>query len=122
MKTITKNTLVIAALLSAMVASAGNFGGKSKAKNEVEKNILKLRKDPTFKKKGDKILMNLLNLSEGKVILMVVDDQGRELFKDVIEGELIVEKSFNFRNAYDGEYTIVVVDYNGTYETTFNKK
>ncbi|NKI33456.1 hypothetical protein [Croceivirga thetidis] len=122
MRKIAKNTLVLATLFGAMVASANDFGGKAKAKSEVEKNLLTIESDPTFKKKGDKVLMNLLNLSQGKVILKVVDSEGRELFKEVIDGDLIVEKAFNFNNAFDDEYTIIVVDHNGTYKTTVKKK
>lgn len=118
MKTIVRNTLVLATLLTAMVAQANNFGGKAKAQNEVEKNIVDIKVDPTFKRKGNMLMMNLLNLSEGKVILKVIDSEGRMLFNEEVEGKVVVEKAFNFVNAKRDTYTIIVVDRNGTYTET----
>ena len=115
MKTIARKTMVMATLLTAMGATANDFGGKSKAKSEVEANITYFDVDPTFKRKGNKLLMNLLNLSEGKVILQVIDSKERVLFNEEIDGELVVEKAFNFVQAKRDTYTVIVVDKNGTY-------
>ena len=40
--------------------------------------------------------------------IKVIDDSGRILYREVIEDELVVEKAFNFENAYAGEYRVVV--------------
>ena len=120
MKTIARNTLVMATLLTAVVASANDFGGKSKAKSEVEKSLTYFDVDPTFKRKGYKLFMNLLNLSEGKVILKVIDSEERLLFNEEIDGKLVVEKAFNFVSAKRDTYTVIVVDKNGTYTETID--
>lgn len=120
MKTIARNTLVMATLLTAVVATANDFDGKSKAKLEVEKNLTYFDVDPTFKRKGNKLFMNLLNLSEGKVILKVIDSEERLLFNEEIDGKLVVEKAFNFVSAKRDTYTVIVVDKNGTYTETID--
>ncbi|GMN11657.1 hypothetical protein MTsPCn9_28400 [Croceitalea sp. MTPC9] len=126
MKTILKNSVAAAILLSSTLSMANapenSFGKKTNAKNEVEKNILSIDLDPTFKKKGDKVLVNLLNLSKGKVILKVYDSEGRIVYKESLEGEIVIEKAFNFSNAYEDEYTVVVVDKLGTYKEKIEVK
>lgn len=118
MKTIAKNIMVVTTLLTAMVVSANDFGGKSKAKSEVETSVKSFDLDPTFKRKGNKLYMNLLNLSEGKVILKVLDGENRELFNEEVDGKLVVEKAFNFVKAERDTYTIIIVDVKGTYTET----
>ena len=60
--------------------------------------------------------MNLLNVSKGKVLLKVYDSEERLVFDEAIDGDIVVEKAFNFEKAFRGEYTIVVVDKFGTYK------
>jgi hypothetical protein len=126
MKTILKNTVVAAILLSSTLSMANgsekDLDKKISAKSEVEKNIITLKADPTFKRKGKKVLINLLNLSEGKVILKVIDSEGREVYKEEIDGNLVVEKAFNFNKAYSDEYTVVVIDESGTYKEKIEVK
>ena len=57
-----KNSLVVALALTAAVSVANDFGKKGLAKNEVEAKVVSLENDPTFKRKGDKLFVNLLNL------------------------------------------------------------
>jgi hypothetical protein len=120
MKAILKNSVAAAILLSSTLSVANgpekSFNKKVIAKSEVEKNIITLESDPTFKRKGDKVLVNLLNLTEGKVILKVVDSNERVVFKEEVEGALVVEKAFDFSKAYSDEYTVIVVDKLGTYK------
>ena len=89
----------------------------SKKTLEVEKNLVSVKLDPVFKRKGNKLLVNLLNLKEEKVILQVIDSEGRMVYSENINDKVIVEKAFDFSKAY-GEYTVVVVDYYGTYKET----
>lgn len=91
---------------------------KGAAKYEVEKNLVKVNLDPVFVKKGKKIMMNLLNVSQGKVLLKVYDSENRLVFDEAIDGDIVVEKAFNFEKAFKDEYTIVVVDKFGTYTET----
>lgn len=120
MKAILKNSVAAAIVLSSTLSIASGpektYGKKVNAKNEVEKNIITLKSDPTFRRKGNKVLMNLLNLTEGKVIVKVVDSEGRVVYKENFEGEIIIEKAFNFNKADKDEYTVVVVDKLGTYK------
>ncbi|WP_394975730.1 hypothetical protein [uncultured Croceitalea sp.] len=120
MKKILKNSVAAAILLSSTISMANGpakvISKKGIAKNEVEKNIISLDSDPTFKRKGDRVLVNFLNLTEGKVVLKVIDSEGRIIFKENIEGALIVEKAFDFSKAYSNEYTVIVVDKLGTYK------
>jgi len=117
MKAIVKIMLVAAFLLGSTVGLA-----KGPAIAEVEKKIITLEMDPVFVKRGDKILMNLLNVSQEKVSLKVYDSLGRLVYKETLDGKLVVEKAFNFEKAYEDQYTIVVSDKNGTYRKTIAVK
>lgn len=122
MKAVIKNLTVVAVLLvSAMGLANGtsaDFGKKVAAKNEVEKRLINIELDPVFVKKGQKIMMNLLNISQDKVTLKVYDSQDRLVYNESISGKLVVEKAFNFEKAFEDKYTIVVSDKNGTYKET----
>ncbi|MBO0331960.1 hypothetical protein [[Muricauda] lutisoli] len=119
---VVKNLTVAAALLISAIGMANteatDFGKKTVAKYEVEKNLVKVNLDPVFVKKGQKVMMNLLNISQGKVLLKVYDNKNRLVFDQAIDGDVVVEKAFNFEKAFEGEYTIVVVDKFGTYKET----
>nr|WP_299383908.1 hypothetical protein [Allomuricauda sp.] len=112
MKTVFNYVTVAAFLLGTLGYANGP------AKNEVEKNLIKIGTDPVFVKKGDKLFLNLLNLSQEKVVLKVYDSQNRVVFKETVSGKLVVEKAFNFEKAYEDRYTVVVVDESGTYKET----
>ncbi|WP_350294007.1 hypothetical protein [uncultured Croceitalea sp.] len=120
MKTILKNSVAAAILLSSTISIANapesSFGKKANAKSEVEKNIITIDADPTFKRKGNKLFMNLLNLSKGKVTIKVYDSEGRVVFKEIVEGDIVVEKAFNFENAYEDKYTVVITDNKETFK------
>ncbi len=119
---VVKNLTVAAALFISAIGmantDAADFGKKTVAKYEVEKNLVKVNLDPVFVKKGQKVMMNLLNISQGKVLLKVYDNKNRLVFDQAIDGDVVVEKAFNFEKAFEGEYTIVVVDKFGTYKET----
>jgi len=119
---VVKNLTVAAALLISAIGMANgattDFGKKTVAKYEVEKNLMKVNLDPVFVKKGQKIMMNLLNVSQGTVLLKVYDSEDRLVFDEAINGDIVVEKAFNFEKAFKDEYTIVVVDKFGTYKKT----
>lgn len=63
---------------------------------------------PFFITKGEKVLLNYLNVEMVDVRIKVIDRTGRVLYWEVIEDEMVVEKAFNFENAYQGEYRVVV--------------
>lgn len=126
MKSVLNYITVAAFLVTASVGFAngpkGSFGKKGIAKSEVEKKLIEVELDPVFIKKGEKMFMNLLNLSQGLVVLKVYDSQDRLVYNEAIDGEMVVEKSFNFEKAFEDEYTIVVVDKFGTYKKTIEVK
>ncbi len=113
MKSVLKNITVATFL---MVTALGIANGP--AKSEVEKSLISVELDPVFVKKGDKLLLNLLNLSQEKVTLKVYDSENRLVFSESIDGELVIEKAFNFEKAYEDEYKVVVSDNAGTYSET----
>ena len=113
MKSVLKNITVAAFL---MIGAMGTANGP--AKSEVEKKMIHVELDPVFVKKGDKLFVNLLNLSQEKVTLKVYDSENRLVFSESIEGELVVEKAFNFEKAFEDEYKVVVSDNAGTYSET----
>jgi len=112
------NYLVAGAFL--LVSTVGFANGP--AKSEVEKKLVKVELDPVFVKKGEKLMLNLLNLSQGTVILKIYDSQDRLVYNESIDGKVVVEKAFNFERAFEDEYTIVVVDKFGTYKETMAVK
>ncbi|MDT0606914.1 hypothetical protein [Croceitalea rosinachiae] len=117
MTSILKNTLVAALMFTTVVSLANGpestFGKKTL---EVEKNLISVKLDPVFKKKGQKLFVNLLNLDQEKVTIKVIDSEGRIVFKEVIEGDIVVEKAFNFEKAYEGNYTVVIIDNDKTFK------
>lgn len=117
MTSILKNTLVAALMFTTVVSLANGpestFGKKAL---EVEKNLISVELDPVFKKKGQKLFINLLNLDQEKVTIKVIDSEGRIVFKEVIEGDVVVEKAFNFEQAYEDNYTVVIIDNDKTFK------
>ncbi|WP_422859320.1 hypothetical protein ACOKFD_18955 [Flagellimonas sp. S174] len=126
MKSILKSFTVAGILIISVMGFANGpalkFGKKGTAKAEVEKSLIEVTLDPVFVKKGDKLMLNLLNLTQGIVLLEVYDSENRLVYSEKIEGEVVVEKAFNFEKAYEDEYTVVVVDKLGTYKETMNIK
>ncbi len=117
MTSILKNTLVAALMFTTVVSLANGpestFGKKAL---EVEKNLISVELDPVFKKKGQKLFVNLLNLDQEKVTIKVIDSEGRIVFKEVIEGDVVVEKAFNFEQAFEDNYTVVIIDNDKTFK------
>ena len=123
MKSIKRNALVVA-LMFATVAGMAN-GPKNALNNkvsEVEKNLITVELDPVFKKEGGKLFMNLLNLDQEEVTVKIIDNEGRLVFIESFEGELIIEKAFNFEKAFENEYTVIVEDNNETFKETVEVK
>jgi len=75
------------------------------------KEVLK----PIFKKADAMVYLNLLNLEQEKVKIKVYDSADRLLYSQVIVGEAIIERAFNFKTAEADEYSIVVKKGAGTY-------
>ncbi len=65
---------------------------------------------PVFRQVDNMVYLNLLNLEGKKVEIKVVDSDNRMVFKETLENETLVEKAFNFKSAYSGNYTVIVRD------------
>ncbi|MGF1559239.1 MAG: hypothetical protein ACFCUL_09135 [Flavobacteriaceae bacterium] len=70
---------------------------------------------PVFRKTGERVFLNLLNLDKEVVNITVYDSENRIVFKEAVKDEMLVEKVFNFDKAYAGNYTIVVNDGEDTF-------
>jgi hypothetical protein len=86
-----------------------------------ELNILETAEDvkPFFKKTNNMIFLNYLNLDKSKLSIKIFDAEGRTVFTQVVTDEMIVEKAFNFTDAYPGTYTVSVKSANKTYSEEF---
>lgn len=114
MNAIVKTTTVLAFMLVAATGLA-NENNEGNRRFEIERLTKKETTRPVFKKEGDMLYMNLLNLDLEKVTITVYDSENRLVFKEVLEGELVIEKAFNFKKAYEDRYTVIVKDSEGTY-------
>ena len=117
MRAIAKILVLAAVLMGSHVVLANG-----PLKSGVEKSIIHFDEEPVFVKRGQTIMMNLLNTSQGKVRLRVYDSLNRLVYNETVEGKLVVEKAFNFERAYEDQYTIVVSDIHGTYRETVEVK
>ena len=121
MKTIAKWTVAGAFLLSVTTAVAGGpekkWANKGILVSEVEANVIELL-DPVFKRKGNTLYMNLLNLDLQTVKVKVYDSEGRLVYSDRKKGEKIVQKAFNFEKAFKDTYKVVIIDGDEKFEET----
>ena len=115
MKTILRFTAATA-FMFATVASTAMETKKVAPYSDTELEILEAadKGKPIFRKKGDKVYLNMLNLQGNKVEIIVFDSNKRMLFRETVS-EGSVEKAFNFENAYADNYTVIVRDSEGTY-------
>jgi len=77
---------------------------------------------PVYRKEDGKVYLSLLNLDKENVKVSVVDSSRRVLFTESFEEESIVEKTFNFQDALEGDYTLVVEDGESTYYESVSVK
>lgn len=81
----------------------------------LEENIAK----PHFRKTKEKMFINFLNLDKSKVEIKVYDAEYRVVFSETITEKMIVEKAFDFKKAFAGNYRIVVTDAKNSYAENF---
>lgn len=103
--------LVLGSTTSSVLASPGA--------PVVKLGALKTISDPYFRRTGEKVFLNFLNLDGKQVVVKVVDEEGRLLFFERISDSPVVEKAFNFEKAVSGTYKVEVLISTG--DTTFSE-
>lgn len=63
---------------------------------------------PIFQKRGDLVVMSFLNKNKGKVSVSAYDLEGNEVYTEVFDNKLRVEKAFRFKNFTENEFRFVV--------------
>ncbi|WP_298487256.1 hypothetical protein [uncultured Maribacter sp.] len=80
-----------------------------------KKEVLK----PYFKETEESISINLLNLDKEDVMIKIYDEDNRVVFEEDVKDKMVVEKSFDFSKAYEGNYTLSVTYGEKSYEKFF---
>lgn len=89
--------------------------------NDNTVNIVDAAEDvkPFFRKTNNMIFMNYLNLDKSKLSIKIFDAESRTVFTQEVTDEMIVEKAFNFADAFPGTYTVTVKSAGKTYTEEF---
>ncbi len=74
---------------------------------------------PFFRKTGNMIFLNYLNLDKAKLSIKIFDAESRTVFTQEVTDEMIIEKAFNFEDAFPGTYTVIVKSEGKTYTEDF---
>ena len=77
---------------------------------------------PAFRRKDGRVYMNYLNAEIDAVEVRVTDANGNLLFEETFEDIFVVEKAFNFKEAFKGDYTIAVTTSENAYYETVSIK
>ncbi|MGI9547667.1 MAG: hypothetical protein ACR2MM_10545 [Flavobacteriaceae bacterium] len=118
MKTILKFTTATAfmfATVAGMATETNRINAFPYSDTELEILETADKGKPIFRRKGDKVFLNMLNLQSKKVMVKVYDSNGRLLFKETFNDDLTIEKVFNFEKAFEDRYTVIVKDSDNTY-------
>ena len=81
-------------------------------------NILDTKEDAAyeiFQAKDGRLNLSLLNLERKPVLVNIINPDGYITHEDKFEGELTVERSYNFEKALKGTYEVVVVQGDNVY-------
>lgn len=70
---------------------------------------------PVFRKNGQKVLLNLLNTKKEDVKITIYDSEGRVVFAETLVDTFVIEKAFNFENAFKDSYTVIVANGKDTF-------
>ncbi|MEL6917352.1 MAG: hypothetical protein AAFO99_06440, partial [Bacteroidota bacterium] len=63
---------------------------------------------PFFRKNGDMLYLNLLNLDQEVVRVKIYDSSNNVVLSEKLGNGLVIEKAFNFKNAFEDSYTVVI--------------
>ena len=67
-----------------------------------------LTEDPTFVRKGEKLVISFLNADLEPVEIRITDSKNNLVFAQEFEGDFIVQKAFDFSKAQRDDYKVVV--------------
>ena len=67
-----------------------------------------LTEDPTFVRKGEKLVISFLNTDLDAVEIRITDSKNNLVLIQEFDGELIVQKAFDFSKAQRDDYKVVV--------------
>ncbi len=70
---------------------------------------------PIYIREDDKVFMNFLNLEKEEVKITVFDSDGRTVYEEIVNDENKIEKVFNFSEAYEDTYTIIIKNKNARF-------
>ena len=73
---------------------------------------------PAVQARGQKVFVSLLNLDGTSVTVRVYDEDNHLLYLKNFKESPVVEKAFNFEDAYEGTYSVVVSDGEATYSAS----
>lgn len=83
--------------------------------SKIKISKLKENLKPIFRKKGERVFLNLLNLEKEVVKIKIIDSGDRVVFEETISDEMLIEKVFNFDSAFKDNYTVVIKNEKDTY-------
>ena len=106
-KKVSTALMILAA--TASMQAANPVLGKNPGEKEIKQN------SATLQVKGLRVLVNHLNLEGNAVTLKVYDEENRLLYIREFDQTPVIEKAFNFENAYRGTYSVVLSDDDTSY-------
>ncbi|GGG24039.1 hypothetical protein GCM10011344_25990 [Dokdonia pacifica] len=114
-----KNTLKLSLLFALLITSVHvNATTLETFVETKESNPKTITDDLVIREKDEKVSVILLNLDLNPIKITIRDGFGRIVFSETIKDNKTIHKSFNFKKAYKGSYSIKVR--NGL--TTYNKE
>ncbi len=103
-KTVMKKSLFTLLLVAVATVS---FANVSLVKSTgIFENVL--TEDPTFVRKGEKLVISFLNADLEPVEIRITDSKNNLVFAQEFDGDFIVQKAFDFSKAQRDDYKVVV--------------
>jgi hypothetical protein len=106
-KKVSTALMILAA--TATLQAASPVLGTNPGEKEIKEN------STTLQVKGLRVFVNHLNLMGHAVTLKVYDEENRLLYIQEFDETPVIEKAFNFENAYRGTYSVLLSDEDTTY-------
>jgi len=104
-----KNTVMKKSLFTFLLVAVAtvSFANVSLVKSTgIYENVL--TEDPTFVRKGEKLVISFLNADLEPVEIRITDSENNLVFAQEFDGEFIVQKAFDFSKAQRDDYKVVV--------------